>query len=153
MRGKEGLRWWFGLAVVGISAGRASDPCQIILEPGNFSTVFMARERRFPVRLAKVFSGSGFFRSPSFLPVSCRRGRESGRRQERSLWAARWGFGRRDLVRPLGYRDEGRPRVFFTEISAMLRIKERRSIYSDLYNADRFRGSEQASKLIGFGSR
>ena len=40
-----------------------------------------------------------------------------------------------------------------TEISAMLRIKERRSIYSDLYNADRFLGNEQASKLIGFGSR
>ena len=56
MRGKEGLRWWFGLAVVGISAGKAPDPCQILLEPGNFSTVFMARERRFPVRLAKVFS-------------------------------------------------------------------------------------------------
>ena len=55
VRGKEGLRWWFGLAVVGISAGKVPDPCHVLLEPGDLSTVFMARERRFPVRLAKVF--------------------------------------------------------------------------------------------------
>ena len=98
MRGKEGLRWWFGLAVGSVSAGKAPDPCQILLEPGNFSTVFMARERRFPVRLAKVFFGSGFFRSPSFLPVSCRRGRGYGRRRGKLRRVARSNFARSTLA-------------------------------------------------------
>lgn len=39
-----------------------------------------------------------------------------------------------------------------TEISAKVRKRERRAIYSDIYNADRGRGNEQASKLIGSGS-
>ena len=49
------LLLWFGLAVVGISGGKVPDPGHVLLEPGDFSTVFLARERRFPVRLAKDF--------------------------------------------------------------------------------------------------
>ena len=60
MRGKEGRRRRFGLAVVCISAGKVPDPRPILLEPGDFSTIFTAEDRKFPVRVAKVFFGSGF---------------------------------------------------------------------------------------------
>ena len=59
--GAEGRRRWFGLAVVGISAGKVPDPRPVLLEPGDLSTVFMAEKRRFPARVAKFFFGSGFF--------------------------------------------------------------------------------------------
>ncbi len=61
MRGKEGRRRWFGLAVAGISAGKVPGPRRISLEPGDSSTKFVIQERRFPARVAKIFFGSGFF--------------------------------------------------------------------------------------------
>ena len=60
MRGEEGRRRWFGLAVVGISAGKVPDPRHILLEPAEFSTVFMAEKRRFPARVAKFFWAAFF---------------------------------------------------------------------------------------------
>jgi hypothetical protein len=83
--GDEGRSRWFGLTVVELSAGKDLDPRPVLLELGDFSTISMGEERRFPDRVAKFFFGSGFFRSPSFLPVSGRRGRESGRRRAESL--------------------------------------------------------------------
>jgi len=79
------------VAVVGIPGGKVPSRRHILLESGDFSTIFTAGEGRFPARVAKFFFGSGFFRSLSFLPVSCRRGRESGRRRGGFLWAARRG--------------------------------------------------------------
>ena len=61
MLGKEGLRWWFGLAVVGISARKDPDRRRILPQFGDFSTNLMRTERRFPSRVAKFFFGSGFF--------------------------------------------------------------------------------------------
>ena len=48
------------MTVVCISAGKVPDPRPILLEPGDFSTIFTAEDRKFPVRVAKVFFGSGF---------------------------------------------------------------------------------------------
>jgi len=48
------------MAVVWISAGKAPDPRHVLLELGDFSTIFTAEEHRFPARVAKVFFGSGF---------------------------------------------------------------------------------------------
>ena len=48
------------MAVGSVWAGKVPDPRPILLKPGDFSAVFMARERRFPIRLAKVFFASGF---------------------------------------------------------------------------------------------
>jgi hypothetical protein len=67
LRGKEGLRWWFGLAVVGISAGKVPDLRRILLKPGDLSTDLMDWERRFPSRVAKMFFGSGFYWVTKFL--------------------------------------------------------------------------------------
>ena len=67
--GKEGRSRWFGVAVVWISAEKVPDPRPILLEPGGFSAVFIAEERRFPARVAKVFFGSGV--SGAGRQVSC----------------------------------------------------------------------------------
>ena len=57
---------------VGIPVGKVPDSGPIVLELRDFSTIFIEGDRRFLARVAKLFFGSGFFRSPSFLRVSCR---------------------------------------------------------------------------------
>ncbi len=52
--GEEWRSRWFGVAVVEIAAGKMPDPCPILLEPGDFSTIFVAGDRRFPARDAKI---------------------------------------------------------------------------------------------------
>jgi len=42
LRGKEGLRWWFGLAGVGISAGKVPGPRRILLKLGGLEAIFIA---------------------------------------------------------------------------------------------------------------
>ncbi|MFT6177668.1 MAG: hypothetical protein ACJAQT_003526 [Akkermansiaceae bacterium] len=42
LRTKEGQSWWFGVAVVWISAEKGPDPRPILLEPRDFSTIFSA---------------------------------------------------------------------------------------------------------------
>jgi len=42
LRGKEGLRWWFGLAVVGISAGKVPGPRRILRKLGGLEAIFIA---------------------------------------------------------------------------------------------------------------
>ena len=42
------------------SAGKVPDPRPVLLESGDFSTIFISGERRFPARVAKFFFGSGF---------------------------------------------------------------------------------------------
>jgi len=41
LRGKEGLRWWFGSAVVGISAGKVPGPRRILLKLGGLEAIFI----------------------------------------------------------------------------------------------------------------
>ena len=60
MRGEEGLRWWFGLAVVGILAGKVPERHHTLPKSGALSALFIAQDHRFPARVAKLFSGSGF---------------------------------------------------------------------------------------------
>ena len=48
------------MTVVCISAGKVPDPRPILLGPGDFSTIYTAEDRKFPVRVAKVLFGSGF---------------------------------------------------------------------------------------------
>ena len=52
--GEEWRSRWFGVAVVEIAAGKMPDPRPILLEPGDFSTIFVAGDRRFPARDAKI---------------------------------------------------------------------------------------------------
>jgi hypothetical protein len=46
---------------VELSAGKVPDPRPVLLELGDFSTISMEEEGRFPDRVAKFFFGSGFF--------------------------------------------------------------------------------------------
>jgi hypothetical protein len=55
VRGEEGRSRWFGLTVVDLSAGKVPDPRPVLLELGEFSTISMAVEGRFPDRVAKMF--------------------------------------------------------------------------------------------------
>jgi hypothetical protein len=121
-RGGEGRSRWFGLTVVEIPAGKAPNRRDILLTLGDFSTIFIAAEIGFPVRVAKVFSGSGFFRSPSFLPVSGRRGRVSGRRRAESLCAARRGLL---LRQPPSLAELWRSRGFGAQVSRSSRSPRR----------------------------
>jgi hypothetical protein len=57
VRGEEGRSRWFGLTVVDLSAGKVPDPRPVLLELGEFSTISMAVEGRFPDRVAKMFFG------------------------------------------------------------------------------------------------
>lgn len=59
--GEEGRSRWFGLAVVGISAGKVPERHHTLPKPGALSALFIAQEHRFPSRVAKFFYGSGFF--------------------------------------------------------------------------------------------
>ena len=60
VRGEEGRRQWCDVAMAEVSARKVPDPRHILLEPGGFSTVFMAGERRLPIRLAKIFLAAVF---------------------------------------------------------------------------------------------
>ena len=96
-----------------LSAGKVLDPRPVLLESGDFSTIFTARERRFPARVAKFFFGSGFFQvtkllacqlssrtrvrpSPSGISLGCQAGLTPSPpsslklRRSRRLRRARW---------------------------------------------------------------
>ena len=45
LRGEEGRRQRFGVVVVGIPAGKVPDPRPILLEPRDFSTIFIAGDQ------------------------------------------------------------------------------------------------------------
>ena len=54
MGGEEWRSRWFGAAVVEIAAGKVPDSRPILLELGDFSTIFVAGDRGFPARDAKI---------------------------------------------------------------------------------------------------
>ena len=45
---------------VEISVGHGANPGRVLTGLGDFGTVFIGQERRFPDRIAKVYFGSGF---------------------------------------------------------------------------------------------
>ena len=55
LRGGAGRSRWIGLTVVELSAGKVPDARPVLLGLGDFSTIFMGEEGRFPDRVTQFF--------------------------------------------------------------------------------------------------
>lgn len=67
LRGKKGRRWWLGLVVVVVPAGKVPDRLLILTELGNFRRTFMNRQVRSLARVDKILL-EAVFRSPESAP-------------------------------------------------------------------------------------